>query len=46
MLFSHRKIAAMVFQVRTASILRHAGSVTYAHRSQIAQKFRAALGLG
>ena len=38
--------AAMVFQVRKASILRHAGSVTYARRPQIAQKLRAALGLG
>ena len=38
--------AAMVFQVRKASILRHVGSVTYARRSQIAQKLRAALGLG
>ena len=38
--------AAMVFQVRKASILRYAGSVTYARRAPIAQKLRAALGLG
>jgi len=38
--------AAMVYQVRKTSILRHVGSVTHVRRVQIATKLRAALGLG
>lgn len=37
---------ALVYQVRKASILRHAGRVAHARRSGIAARVRAALGVG
>lgn len=37
---------ALVFQVKKASILRHAGAVSFARRGAVATRVRAALGLG
>jgi mRNA-degrading endonuclease toxin of MazEF toxin-antitoxin module len=38
--------ATLVYQARKSSVIRPAGRVAYARRSQIATKLRAALGLG
>ncbi len=37
---------SLVYQVRKASIIRHAGRVAHARRSGIAARVRAALGVG